>query len=111
MDLELVDLNPYPKWASLEGKQSQLLDARAFRLAEERYVVARTNTDLDGHGSFASVAPGKYWIGMFAAEAISGDVRLHWDFPVTVRQGETASLELSNLNAVRPNTMAQNSNN
>jgi hypothetical protein len=111
MDLELVDLNPYPKWASFEGKQSQVVDARAFRLAEERYLAARTNTDLDGHGSFAGVPPGKYWIGMFGAEAISGDVRLHWDFPVTVRQGETASVELSNLNAARPNTTAQNSNN
>ncbi len=62
---ELVDLNPYPRWASLEGKQNQLLDVRAF-LAEERYLAARTNTDLDGHGSFAGVAPGKYWIGMTA---------------------------------------------
>jgi len=111
MDLELVDLNPYPRWAALEGKQSQMLEARTFRLAEERYVVARTNTDLEGHGAFSGVAPGKYWIGMFGAEAISGDVHLHWDFPLTVRQGETASIELSNLNAARPNTTAQNSNN
>ena len=111
MDLELIDLNPYPKWESLEGKQRQLLDARAFQLAQERYLVARTDTDLDGHGSFAGIAPGNYWIGMIGAEAISGDVRLQWDFPVTVRQGETASVELSNLNAVRPNTTAQNSNN
>ena len=111
MDLELIDLNPYAKWESLEGKQRKLLDTRAFQLAEERYLVAHTDTDLDGHGSFAGVAPGNYWIGMLGAEAISGDVRLHWDFPVTVRQGETASVELSNLNAVRPNTTAQNSNN
>jgi hypothetical protein len=48
---------------------------------------------------------------MIGTEAISGDVRLHWDFPVTVRQGETARVELSNLNAVRSNTTAQNSNN
>jgi hypothetical protein len=111
MDLELIDLNPYPKWESLEGKQRQLLDNRAFGLAQERYLVAHTDTDLDGHGSFAGIAPGSYWIGMFGVEAISGDVRLHWDFPVTVRQDETASVELSNLNAVRPNTTAQNSDN
>jgi hypothetical protein len=111
MDLELIDLNPYAKWQSLEGKQRQLLDTRAFRLAEERYLVAHTDTDLDGHGSFAGLAPGSYWIGMLGAEAISGDVRLHWDFPVTVRQGETARVELSNLNAVRSNTTAQNSSN
>jgi hypothetical protein len=111
MDLELITLNPYAKWESLESKQRQLLDARAFGLAQERYLVARTDTDLDGHGSFAGVAPGNYWIGMLGTEAISGDVRLHWDFPVTVRQGETARIELSNLNAARPSIEAQNSNN
>jgi hypothetical protein len=111
MDLELIDLNPYAKWESLEGKQRQFLETRVFQLAEERYLVAHTDTDLDGHGSFAGVAPGTYWIGMFGTEAISGDVRLRWDFPVTVRQGETASVELSNLNAARSNTTAQNSNN
>ena len=111
MDLELIDLNPDPKWESIEGKQRQLLDARAFRLAQERYLVARTDTNLDGHGTFAGLAPGSYWIGMLGAEAISGDVRLQWDYPVTVRQGETASVELSNMNAVRPNTTAQNSDN
>lgn len=110
MDLELVGLNPDPKWESIAGKQRQLLDARAFQLAQERYLVARTVTDLDGHGSFAGLAPGSYWIGMLGAEAISGDVRLRWDFRVTVRQGETANVELSNLNAARPNTTAQNSN-
>jgi hypothetical protein len=111
MDLELIDLNPYAKWESLEGKQRQFLETGAFKLAQERYLVAHTDTDLDGHGSFAGVAPGTYWIGMFGTEAISGDVRLRWDFPVTVRQGETASVELSNLNAARSNTTAQNSNN
>jgi hypothetical protein len=111
IDLELIDLNPYPKWESLEEKQRQLLDTRVFRLAQERYLVAHTDTDLDGRGAFAAIAPGIYWIGMFAAEAISGDIRLRWDFPVTVRQGETARVELSNLNAARSSIEAQNSNN
>ena len=111
MDLELIDLNPNAKWESIEGKQRQLVETSAFRLAQERYLVAHTDTDLDGHGSFAGIAPGRYWIGMLGAEAISGDVRLQWDFPVTVRQGETARVELSNLNAVRPSIEAQNSNN
>lgn len=111
MDLELVDLNPYPKWLSLEGKQRQILETRAFQLAEQRYVVAHADTDLDGHGSFAGIVPGTYWIGMFGPEAISGDVHLQWDFPVTVRQGETARVELSNLNAARPSIEAQNSEN
>jgi hypothetical protein len=111
MDLELVDLNPEPKWESVEAKQSQLLDASAFRLAKERYVVARADTDLDGHGAFTGLDSGRYWIGMFGAEAISGDIRVRWDFPVTLRRGETASVELSNLNAIKSNTAAQNSDN
>ena len=111
MDLELVDINPYAKWESVERKERQSLDTRVFGLAEQRYLVARTTTDLDGRGSFPSVPPGTYWIGMLGAEAISGDVHLHWDFPVTVRQGQTASVELSNLNATRSSAMAQNSDN
>lgn len=111
MDLELVDLNPSPKWEAIDRKQRQDLDARAFQLAEQRYLAGRCNTDLDGRGSFANVLPGNYWIGIFGAEAISGDVRLRWDYPITVRQGETASVELSNLNAARPASSAQNSMN
>jgi hypothetical protein len=111
MDIELVGVNPYAKWEALENKQRRNLETRAFQLAEERYLVARTDSDLDGRGSFAGVPPGNYWIGMFGAEAASGDVHLHWDFRVTVRPGETAQVELSNLNAARPSYEAQNSNN
>jgi hypothetical protein len=111
MDLELLEINPYSKWQSLGDKQRQKLDAQAFRLAEERYLAAHTDTDLEGHGSFAGIAAGRYWIAVLGTEAISGDVRLRWDFPVTVRQGETARVELSNLNAVRPSTAALNSDN
>ena len=110
MDLELVDVNPGAKWESSEGKQRKLVEARAFRLAEERYLVAHSDTDLDGQGSFAAVAPGNYWIGMLGSEAISGDVRLNWDFPVTVRRGVTSRVELSNLNASKPSFEAHNSN-
>jgi hypothetical protein len=111
IDLELVDLNPNAKWLSLENKHAKLVEANAMQVAQERYVVARMETDLEGRGSFSNIAPGNYWIGMFGAEAISGDVRQHWDLRVTVRQGETASIELSNFNAVRSNTSAQYSNN
>jgi hypothetical protein len=111
MDLELVDLNPNAKWLSLENKHAKMLDANAMQIAQERYVVARSETDLEGRGTFSNIAPGNYWIGMFGAQAISGDVRQQWDLRVTVRQGETASIELSNFNAVRSNTSAQNSNN
>lgn len=111
MDLELADLNPYPKWLSVERKQNQLLETSAFRLAEERYVVARTDSNLEGRGTFAGVPPGKYWIGMFGTEAVSGDVHLRWDLPVAVRPGATTSVELSNLNATPTVAAAENSAN
>jgi hypothetical protein len=43
-------------------------------------------------------------------QAISGDVHLRWDFPVTVRAGESTHVELSNLNAVKTYSTAQNRN-
>jgi len=110
MDLELVNLNPGAKWIAMETRHAKMVDANAMQLAHERYVVARTETDLEGHGSFSGLAPGNYWIGMFGTEAISGDVHQHWDVRVTVRPGETANVELSNFNAVRSSASAQNSN-
>ena len=78
-------------------------------MRRQRYLAAQTDTDLDGHGSFAGLAPGNYWIGMIGMQAIAGDVRLRWDLPVTVRPGETTRVELTNLNAAKPNGAAQNS--
>ncbi len=111
MDLELVSLNPYAKWLALEHKHRQTLDAATLRLAAERYVAARTDSNLDGNGSFANVPPGNYWIGMLSGEAISGDVHLQWNLPVTVRQGETANVELSNFNAAISSATSQDSMN
>jgi hypothetical protein len=107
IDIDLADVNPYAKWEALVRDQRRLQENQATELAQERYLVAQTDTDLDGRGAFAGIAPGKYWIGMLGEEAMSGDVRLRWDFPVTVRAGETSQIELSNLNAVKPGTAAQ----
>jgi hypothetical protein len=110
IDIDLNDINPYAKWDGLVRKQRQLQESRALELAQERYLVAQADTDLDGRGAFAGVAPGNYWIGMLSDEAISGDIRLRWDFPLTVRSGGTTQVQLSNLNAVKPGVAAQNLN-
>jgi len=110
IDIDLNDINPYAKWQAAVRKQRQLQESRALELVQQRYLVAQTDTDLDGHGSFAGIAPGNYWIGMLSEEAISGDVRLRWDFPLTVRSSETTQIQLSNLNAVKPGVAAQNLN-
>ena len=109
MDANLVEINPSTKWEQLTAEQRRRLDKRTLELAQTRYLVARTDTNLDGRGFFAGVAPGSYWIDILGMQAVSGDVRVRWDFPVTVRPGETARIELSNLNAAKPFSTAQNS--
>jgi hypothetical protein len=110
IDIDLNDINPYPKWEGVVRKQRQLQESRALELVQERYLVAQTDSDLEGRGAFAGIAPGNYWIGMLSDEAISGDVRLRWDFPLTVHPRETTQVQLSNLNAVKPGVAAQNLN-
>jgi hypothetical protein len=110
IETELLDVDPSVKWGLLTAEQRRRLDKQTIDLAQARYLVAQTDTDLDGRGHFAGLAPGKYWINILGTQAMSGDVRLRWDFPVTVRAGEAAHVELSNLNAAKPYSAAQNVN-
>ena len=110
IESELIEVNPSAKWDIITADHRRNLEKRTMDLAQNRYLVAQTDTNLDGHGRFAGVAPGNYWINMLGTQAMSGDVRLRWDFPVTVRPGESTHVELSNLNAAKPFNTAQNSN-
>jgi hypothetical protein len=107
---DLNGINPSAKWEQAMNSQRQRLEKRAVELAQTRYMVAQTDTNLEGRGSFGGLRPGGYWIGMLDVQAVSGDVRLRWDFPVTVRPGETTRVALTNLNAAKPYAAAQNSN-
>jgi hypothetical protein len=110
IDSNLVEINPSAKWELLVAEQQRRLDKRALELAQTRYLAAQTDTNLDGRGFFAGLMPGSYWIDILGMQAVSGDVRLRWDFPVRVRPGETTRIELSNLNAAKPFSSARNSN-
>lgn len=110
IDADMMEINPFSKWQQLVNAHQQRLDARTIELAQQRYQSGQTDTDLEGRGEFSNLAPGTYWIGMMGIQAISGDVRLRWDVPVTVLPGQTTRVELNNLNAERPNNVAQNSN-
>jgi hypothetical protein len=110
IDADLAEINPSAKWEQKEADQRRRLEERTLEVAQTRYLVAQTDTNLDGRGFFTGIAPGSYWIDILGMQAVSGDVRLRWDFPVTVRGGQSIHVELSNLNAAKPFSAAQNSN-
>jgi hypothetical protein len=109
MDADLQDINPFEKWQHIVYAQRDQLEKKTIELAQQQYLAAQTDTDLDGRGSFTGLKPNTYWISMIGTQAMSGDVRLQWDVPVTVRAGETTQVNLTNLNATKPNNTAQNS--
>ena len=100
IDLHLDAINPSARWAQKEAELRLHARKRALQLAQTRYLVAKTETDLEGRGVFAGIPAGEYWLGTLDTDAVAGDIRLRWDTPVTVRAGQTARLELSNINAV-----------
>jgi hypothetical protein len=110
IETELTQIDPSEKWQQLMEEHQRQVEKRTMDLAQSRYLAAQTETNLEGRGRFAGLTPGKYWINMLSMQAISGDVRLRWDLPVAVRAGESTYVELSNVNAVKPNTTAQTLN-
>ena len=102
MYLELQSIDPGPRWKKMEHDRQEHIRRHALELAGLRYSVAKTDTDLDGRGRFANLAPGQYWLSTLATPAAAGDVRLRWDLAIRVASGSVAAAELSNLNAVDP---------
>ena len=102
MDLNLVDQDPSAQWQALTAKRAPEIRRRTIELAQSKYFVARTETDLQGQGSVNGVRPGTYWLSSLELSAQVGDARPRWDVPVTVRAGQTAYVVLSNVNAIQP---------
>jgi hypothetical protein len=100
IDLGLQDVNPGPKWQDLEGKRVPEVKRLTLDWAEGKYLVARSQTDLEGQGAFRGIAPGIYWLSSLDVPADVGDVRAKWDVAVAVAAGRTTSATLSNVNAV-----------
>jgi hypothetical protein len=101
MEVELADINPGPRWATQEGERNKRVRERALELAETTYLLAKTETDLNGRGAFANVTPGDYWLSTLEGEATVGNARLRWNVPVPVRAGRVTKVTLTNVNAVR----------
>jgi len=99
MELELDGVNPARKWAALQNAQRRRVQQLAPVEAQTKYLVAKTDTDLEGHARIAGVPAGTYWISSLGLTAVSGDARLQWDVPVKIEAGQTVRIELTNLNA------------
>lgn len=102
MDLSLEDVNPGHKWQEIEERRNSEFHRDVLELAETRYLVARTETDLQGQGFLRGIPPGTYWLSTLDVAADVGDARPRWDTAVGVRAGEVTRISLSNVNAVPP---------
>ncbi len=95
----LEPMSPQRAWAQLNAEHDRRLVYRLPELAQTRYLVAKTDTDLEGRALLSEVPAGTYWLSTLGQAVAAGDVRLRWDVEVTVKPGQTTRLELSNLNA------------
>jgi hypothetical protein len=102
IDAQLGDSDPTQRWTQLQIEQRRKIERRSQVLAQTTYLAAQADSDLQGRGALRGLAPGTYWLTTLDTPAIAGDVRLRWDVPVRVAAGQTARIELSNLNAVEP---------
>ena len=99
VELELTGINPNVQWEKLQADRKKRIAQMAPDTAQTRYLAAKADTDLDGHAFVGGLAAGKYWVSSLGVDAASGDRRLLWDVAVTVQPGQTAHLDLSNINA------------
>lgn len=102
IDLNIAEIDPGPRWNTLLGRRTPEIHRRALDLAQSKYLVARTESNLQGQGFLRDVPPGTYWISTLDVAADVGDARPRWDVPVTVKPGQTESVALSNVNSVQP---------
>jgi hypothetical protein len=106
IDGNLTDIDPSPKWNEIVGKHNTEVRQRGLNLAESTYLVAKTQTDLEGQGLLRGVPPGTYWLSSLDVAAEVGDAHPKWDVPVTVQPGKTEYIALSNANALPPSFVA-----
>ena len=106
IDGNLTEVDPSAKWNEIMGRHQTEVRQRGLNLAESTYLVARTQTDLQGQGVLSGVPPGTYWLSSLNVAAQVGDAHPKWDVPVTVEPGKTEYIALSNANALPPSFVA-----
>lgn len=98
IEIEMEGINPQRKWDALQAARSKRVLRAAPELAQLKFLARRADTDLEGHAAVSSLPPGNYWISTLNLEANAGDMHVHWDVPVKIEAGQTARVDLSNLN-------------
>ena len=98
IELEMEGINPQRKWDALQTARNKRVLRAAPELAQLKFLARRADTDLEGRASVSGLPPGDYWISTLNLEANAGDMHVHWDVPVKIEAGQTARVELSNLN-------------
>jgi hypothetical protein len=99
VELELSGINPQSKWSILQAERKKRILRVAPELAQTKYLATQFDTDLDGHGA-ATLPAGNYWVSTLNLDAGAGDAQLRWDVPVTIQNGRSTRVELTNLNAI-----------
>lgn len=100
METELAGVNPKYQWDKALQEHNQKVAQLSPEVAQTKYLAAKGDTDLDGRVLFTGLPAGEYWVSSMGMDAASGDRHLLWDVPVKIQAGQTARLELSNLNGV-----------
>jgi hypothetical protein len=100
VELELDGVNPQRKWTAIQTERRKRVQRVAPDIAQLKFLVVKTDTDLEGRAALSGIAPGNYWISTLNLDADAGDMRVRWDVPVIIEPGKTTRVELSNLNAI-----------
>jgi hypothetical protein len=101
MFVALEEKDPGHRWKKILADRNARVHRHALELAQVQYLAGQTDTNLDGHGRINRLVPGDYWLSTLDNEAIAGDARVRWDYPVHVSAGRSAA-DLSNVNGVDP---------
>jgi len=59
MELEMEGVNPQRKWAKIESDHKRQIQRLAPDVAQTKYLVAKTDTDLDGRTAITGLAPSR----------------------------------------------------
>jgi hypothetical protein len=100
VELELDGVNPQRKWMAVQTERRKRVQHVAPDIAQLKFLVVKTDTDLEGRAALSGIVPGDYWISTLNLDADAGDMRVRWDVPVKIEPGKTTRIELSNLNSI-----------